>query len=87
MVKFNKITKMGFLAQAGFRQLCRLWVPDLTSEEAPATDLSSITINIKKRKTKTVMFQIYIPCCLFVSVSWISFVIDPKVRFGDFPPL
>ena len=42
MVKFNKITKMGFLAQAGFRQLCRLWVPDLTSEEAPATDLSSI---------------------------------------------
>ena len=42
MVKFNKIAKMGFLAQAGFRQLCRLWVPDLTSEEAPATDLSSI---------------------------------------------
>ena len=45
------------------------------------------TINIKKRKTITMMFQIYIPCCLFVSVSWISFVIDPKVRFGDFPPL
>ena len=24
--------------------------------------------------------QVYIPCILFVTVSWISFVIDPKVR-------
>ena len=23
--------------------------------------------------------QVYIPCILFVTVSWISFIIDPKV--------
>ena len=26
-------------------------------------------------------FQVYIPCSLFVFVSWISFIIDPKVGF------
>ena len=26
------------------------------------------------------MFQVYIPCILFVTVSWISFIIDPKVN-------
>ena len=25
--------------------------------------------------------QVYIPCILFVTVSWISFIIDPAVRF------
>ena len=24
--------------------------------------------------------KVYIPCILFVTVSWISFIIDPKVR-------
>ena len=30
---------------------------------------------------KVIVFfgQVYIPCILFVTVSWISFIIDPKV--------
>merc|ERR1712051_264745 len=35
-----------------------------------------------QRKHQPLIYQIYIPCCLFVSVSWISFVIDPKVIPG-----
>jgi len=35
-----------------------------------------------RRKHEPLMYQIYIPCCLFVTVSWISFIIDPKVIPG-----
>lgn len=35
-----------------------------------------------KRKHQPMIYQIYIPCCLFVMVSWISFIIDPKVIPG-----
>ena len=31
--------------------------------------------------------QIYIPCCLFVMVSWISFIIDPKVQPISIDPM
>ena len=32
-----------------------------------------------KRKHEPLVYQVYIPCILFVTVSWISFIIDPKV--------
>lgn len=35
-----------------------------------------------KRKHEPLVFQVYIPCILFVTVSWISFIIDPKVVPG-----
>jgi len=35
-----------------------------------------------QRKHQPLIYQIYIPCCLFVTVSWISFIIDPKVIPG-----
>jgi len=35
-----------------------------------------------RRKHEPLIYQIYIPCCLFVLVSWISFIIDPKVIPG-----
>merc|ERR1719244_936999 len=35
-----------------------------------------------RRKHEPLIYQIYIPCCLFVMVSWISFIIDPKVIPG-----
>jgi len=35
-----------------------------------------------RRKHEPLIYQIYIPCCLFVTVSWISFIIDPKVIPG-----
>merc|ERR1712212_981941 len=35
-----------------------------------------------QRKHQPMIYQIYIPCCLFVMVSWISFIIDPKVIPG-----
>jgi len=35
-----------------------------------------------RRKHEPLLYQIYIPCCLFVTVSWISFIIDPKVIPG-----
>jgi len=35
-----------------------------------------------QRKHQPLIYQIYIPCCLFVAVSWISFIIDPKVIPG-----
>jgi len=35
-----------------------------------------------RRKHQPLIYQIYIPCCLFVTVSWISFIIDPKVIPG-----
>jgi len=35
-----------------------------------------------KRKHEPLMYQVYIPCILFVTVSWISFIIDPKVVPG-----
>ena len=46
-----------------------------------------VKISAKNRNKLRLIFsfQIYIPCCLFVSVSWISFVIDPKVGGGHFP--
>ncbi|XP_023322969.1 gamma-aminobutyric acid receptor subunit gamma-2 [Eurytemora carolleeae] len=34
------------------------------------------------RKHEPLMYQVYIPCVLFVTVSWISFIIDPKVVPG-----
>ena len=27
----------------------------------------------------SLLCQVYIPCCLFVLVSWISFIIEPTV--------
>jgi len=35
-----------------------------------------------KRKHEPLVYQVYIPCILFVTVSWISFIIDPKVVPG-----
>merc|ERR1712156_198804 len=35
-----------------------------------------------QRKHQPLIYQIYIPCILFVTVSWISFIIDPKVVPG-----
>merc|ERR1711872_606049 len=35
-----------------------------------------------RRKHEPLIYQVYIPCCLFVLVSWISFIIDPKVVPG-----
>jgi len=35
-----------------------------------------------RRKHEPLIYQVYIPCCLFVFVSWISFIIDPKVVPG-----
>lgn len=35
-----------------------------------------------QRKHQPLIYQIYIPCCLFCTVSWISFIIDPKVVPG-----
>merc|ERR1712223_365712 len=35
-----------------------------------------------RRKHEPLIYQVYIPCCLFVMVSWISFIIDPKVIPG-----
>jgi len=35
-----------------------------------------------ERKHQPLIYQIYIPCILFVTVSWISFIIDPKVIPG-----
>jgi len=37
---------------------------------------------ILRRKHEPLIYQVYIPCCLFVMVSWISFIIDPKVIPG-----
>jgi len=34
------------------------------------------------RKHEPLVFQVYIPCILFVTVSWISFIIDPAVVPG-----
>jgi len=34
------------------------------------------------RKQEPLIWQVYLPCCLFVTVSWISFIIDPKVVPG-----
>jgi len=34
------------------------------------------------RKHEPLVYQVYIPCILFVTVSWISFIIDPKVVPG-----
>jgi len=34
------------------------------------------------RKHEPLVYQVYIPCVLFVTVSWISFIIDPKVVPG-----
>merc|ERR1712096_217159 len=34
------------------------------------------------REYEPLMYQVYIPCILFVTVSWISFIIDPKVVPG-----
>ena len=76
--------KLVDFSQVGFRKLCCLWIPDISPEKASASHISSnyYFINARERngkKLKDFLFQIYIPCCLFVSVSWISFVIDPKV--------
>jgi len=35
-----------------------------------------------ERKHEPLVYQVYIPCILFVTVSWISFIIDPKVVPG-----
>jgi len=35
-----------------------------------------------KRKHEPLVYQVYIPCILFVTVSWISFIIDPKIVPG-----
>merc|ERR1712025_770834 len=35
-----------------------------------------------ERKHQPLIYQIYIPCILFVTVSWISFIVDPKVIPG-----
>ena len=32
-----------------------------------------------RNKSNCFFGQVYIPCILFVTVSWISFIIDPKV--------
>jgi len=37
---------------------------------------------VLKRKHEPLMYQVYIPCILFVMVSWISFIIDPKIVPG-----
>ena len=37
-----------------------------------------------RHKHHHLFHQIYIPCCLFVMVSWISFIIDPKVSITYF---
>lgn len=34
------------------------------------------------RKHEPLIWQVYLPCCLFVIVSWISFIIDPLVIPG-----
>ena len=72
-------------SQVGFGKLCCLWLPDISPEKAPASHLPSKLSEKKKKRIKPEKFQIYIPCCLFVSVSWISFVIDPKVGHCHFP--
>ena len=36
-----------------------------------------------KRKHEPLVYQVYIPCILFVTVSWISFIIDPKVSIHN----
>lgn len=33
-----------------------------------------------KRKHEILLYQVYCPCILFVTVSWISFIINPTVR-------
>ena len=33
----------------------------------------------------TLLCQVYIPCCLFVLVSWISFIIEPTVELSPSP--
>jgi len=35
-----------------------------------------------RRKHEPLIYQVYTPCCLFVFVSWISFIIDPKIVPG-----
>jgi len=37
---------------------------------------------ILQRKHEPLIYQVYIPCSLFVFVSWISFIIDPKIVPG-----
>ena len=32
-----------------------------------------------KRKHEILLYQVYCPCILFVTVSWISFIINPTV--------
>ena len=34
-----------------------------------------------QRKHEPLVYQVYIPCILFVTVSWISFIINPEVIF------
>jgi len=35
-----------------------------------------------RRKHEPLIYQVYIPCCLFVLVSWISFIIEPTIVPG-----
>merc|ERR1712083_457878 len=35
-----------------------------------------------QRKHEPLVYQVYIPCILFVTVSWISFIINPQVVPG-----
>jgi len=37
---------------------------------------------VLKRKYEPFLFEVYIPCMLFVIVSWISFIIDPQLVPG-----
>jgi len=65
--------------QINFRKLSmRRKIVRLTSGSYAACGFEMVL----KRKHEPLMYQVYIPCILFVTVSWISFIIDPKVVPG-----
>ena len=65
-----------------WRQLLCLWLPSAPTEEADAVCHPGLfTIRWPFSKCRS-MFQVYLPSCMFVIVSWVSFMVKPEVVPG-----
>ena len=64
------------------RQLLRVWFPSAAAAEADAVCDPGVVRPCWPLLSCRAMFQVYLPSCMFVIVSWVSFMVKPEVVPG-----
>ena len=67
-----------------YRKLCSMWIWDQLKKENRILVWTRKNNNPKNYQNEKNLLQVYRPSILFVTISWVSFVINPSVSITRF---